>query len=158
MSLDVYLDIDTPQSKPGGSGSQPMKPAVGTRLSIVPQGRHQCGQACVATIAGTTLDDAIRAVGRRGYTRIKDLDRGLRRLTDSRLRMGPRRVGLPKSGSASTWLVAVRLEPGSKNWHWALMYQAHGEVCVVWPSRGDSSERWRHEWKVTSSYEVIERE
>lgn len=41
---------------------------------------NQCGQACLATIAGVTLEEAIAAVGKTGLTRTRDILYGASRL------------------------------------------------------------------------------
>lgn len=43
------------------------------KLVRQPTGSNQCGQACVATLCGLTLDEAIALMGTKGKTRTKQL-------------------------------------------------------------------------------------
>ena len=47
------------------------------KLTPIVQTHRTCGQACVAMIAGVTLEEAIVATGKTSRTRTADLKRGL---------------------------------------------------------------------------------
>ncbi len=50
------------------------------KLVRQPKGTNQCGQACIATLAGITLEEAIDLVGTKGLTRTKQLRDALQSL------------------------------------------------------------------------------
>lgn len=85
-----------------------------------PPGSSLCGQACVAMVAGISLDESIKAFsGKRGGTRTKDIVQALSRLgfvCENRLR----RV---KGQLPDVCVVKLRFA-GSHRSHWTLWY--HG--------------------------------
>ncbi len=48
------------------------------RLVLQPTGSNVCGQACVAMLAGCTIEEACALVGKKGKTRSRDLITALR--------------------------------------------------------------------------------
>lgn len=139
-------------------------------VRYVPQGKNQCGQACVSVLLdGISLDESASLIGRKTYTRAKDLDRGLRKGSKGKMRLGPRRSGGPPlNGGFGVWLVAVKIRPG-RNWHWALLRLNGLDVEMVWPTMYpqhilgySATERtsdsyntaWSSRWKITQSYRI----
>jgi hypothetical protein len=93
---------------------------------------HLCGQACVATVAGVTLDDAIIATRQTGETNCVDLSIGLR-FFGFRLRV----VASPKRWqSYPKAILNVHLEHQPKGFkqHWVVsehgrIYNPDGVTC-----------------------------
>lgn len=106
-----------------------------------------CGQCCVATLAGVTLEQAIEAVGKKGYTRTKDIKTGLQRLgieTDTR-----RRVGVPEDGeTAVLWFVSEH----HKHAHWVIWHNSK----FYDPASGVHRKipRWLRHWILMSHLKV----
>lgn len=82
-----------------------------------PHGSNLCGQACVAMVAGTTLEKAIDAVGTRGKTRAADLARGLARFG---LTLEPRRRFSGRNALPGLAIVMMRFEIGGRLAHWVV--------------------------------------
>lgn len=89
-------------------------------LVYQPVGSNYCGQACVATVLGLTLDEACDLVGKRGYTNVRHIREALAKRD---LTVGPRMS--PKmwvdTRTKKTYLARVRW-PGRKHSHWILIF------------------------------------
>ena len=90
-----------------------------------------CGHACVASLARVSLKRATAAVGKRGGTCRKDLDRGLRALTGRGL---VRSYQWPRRG-----LAFVKWDKRSRKGHWLALI--NGELRDPWT--GGISPGWR---------------
>ena len=76
---------------------------MGYLMKLVRQPKESslCGQACIATVCGVTLEEAIMLTRKRGGTRTLHLKRALHAMS---IPHGNRRVrGFPKEGSAILW-------------------------------------------------------
>ena len=85
------------------------------KLIRQPEGSNLCGQACIATVCGITLDSAIELIHRKGKTRTADLKWAL---YCKGIKCGERRVrGMPKEGSA---LLYWQSDSGA---HWTVWHK-----------------------------------
>lgn len=81
-----------------------------------------CGQTSLAMIANVSIDEACKAIGKRGLTETKDLVRGLMKLqvgfNECRLKILKRNINLPKFA-----LLLMRpIKKQKKYWgHWAVL-------------------------------------
>lgn len=66
-----------------------------------------CGQCCLATILGISLEEAIKLVGHNSSTKSKELTK--------HFKAGKNKRGLPEKNG----LCILRFD-NSKNWHWIL--------------------------------------
>lgn len=77
--------------------------------------RRTCGQAALAMIAGTTLEQAAMAIGHRRSTTYRDLIKGFQALS---IEHGPRQT-IRRNGSMDrrkTYLVRVSFRSGGSHW------------------------------------------
>lgn len=91
------------------------------KLVRQPEGSSLCGQACVATIAGVSLEESIRAFdGTRGGTRTKQVINALRKFGiacgDKLLRI------TKKQNKTSTCIVTLHFD-GCKGKHWVVYHE-----------------------------------
>jgi hypothetical protein len=80
-----------------------------------PSGTKTCGQVAIAVIAGISLDEAIKVVGKKGCTTTKDLVKALRKLgfqCPDRCRKMPR----PPLAIAQ-----LRTPERKSGWHWVVV-------------------------------------
>lgn len=111
-----------------------------------------CGQACVAMLAGVSVEAAMRATGKRGSTRTTDVVRGLQTLG---LRCGGRLVPAPRvRGLVPTALVRCSLL-GRSGWHWVVWH--HGRFYdPMWGTVEDAEDFASRlgPWRITSMLPV----
>jgi len=91
------------------------------KLVRQPEGSSLCGQACVATIAGVSLEESIRAFdGTRGGTRTKQVINAFRKFGiacgDKLLRI------TKKQNKTSTCIVTLHFD-GCKGKHWVVYHE-----------------------------------
>jgi hypothetical protein len=79
-----------------------------------PDDSHQCGQVAVAVVAGITLEQAIRVIGKKGRTTTKDLVFALRFLGYKCPRKCKR---MPRPPLA----IAQLHNPKKSGWHWVVV-------------------------------------
>lgn len=85
------------------------------KLIRQPVGTNQCGQACVATVCGITLDEAIMLSRTKGRTKTKHLKQALHAQS---VKHGERRLpGMPKEGSALLYWTS------DKGCHWTVWHK-----------------------------------
>jgi hypothetical protein len=89
-----------------------------------PYGSNLCGQACIAMLSGSSLNDAVRLVGKSGLTRTRDLVAAIRtgrgflmgvRCPDSLIRL--RENSLPRN------CIVKASSPDRKRSHWMLIWK-----------------------------------
>ena len=89
-------------------------------LVYQPLDSNLCGQACVATVLGITLEDSIDLVGKRGYTNTRHMREALAKRGFS---LG-HRMSIKQwleTRSKGTYLVRVRWKD-RKHTHWVLIF------------------------------------
>ena len=90
-----------------------------------PKKSNQCGQACIASLVGITLQQAIELVGEKGATTARDITKALKiRGTRRRLQKGLGDLPL----NHIPCLLSLKID-NSSDWHWALLYNS--EQCLV---------------------------
>lgn len=118
-----------------------------------PDGSNCCGQACVAMVAGVSLDEAKRAVGKSGTTCGPDLVRGLRNLGAS---CADKVERLKDYIDVLAGLAIVKVHyPNSKKRHWIVIDRSR-----VYDPAGEKtySEAVSDGSKWTSFLRIIEQE
>jgi hypothetical protein len=89
------------------------------RHVVQPAGSNLCGQACVATILGISLKEAIKLVGTEGKTNTKQLVRALRKrgvMCKSKLTRGE-----PFYEAGDAYLVRTRSRDWKNEFHWCVV-------------------------------------
>jgi hypothetical protein len=93
------------------------------KLIMQPEGSSLCGQACVAMIAGITLEESIKVFGTKGGTHTNDLIRAFKRLgisCDNRpILIGPRH----KYRTKPPICIVRQHFKDRKNTHWVVFYK-----------------------------------
>ena len=121
---------------------------MSVRLVRQPEGSSLCGQACVAMVAGVSLDRAIKATGhsRRGGTHTWEIVEALRKL-GIRCSERCRRLSRNRPDYPQKAILVVR-KNGRGLYHW-VYYEAGVHY--------DPEDRWpRYDgWRVTSYLEVL---
>jgi hypothetical protein len=113
-------------------------------LVYQPHGSNYCGQACVATVLGVTLEDAIDLVGKRGYTNTRHMREALAK---KGFVLGPRQT-LKDKKPLRMYMARVRWK-GRKHSHWVVLTE---EGRVFDPSFGYDPD-WTGGY-ISSIYEV----
>jgi len=113
-------------------------------LIYQPDGSNLCGQACVATVLGITLDEACDLVGKRGLTGTRHIRPALAK---KGFRIGPRQT-LKDKQSLRMYMARVRWK-GRKHSHWVVLTE---DGRVFDPSFGYDPD-WVGGY-ITSIYEV----
>jgi hypothetical protein len=115
-----------------------------------PIGTNTCGQVAIAVLAGISLEEAIKLVGKKGCTSTKDLVKALRSLgfkCPNRCKKMPR----PTLG-----LGQVRCPERKSGWHWVVV----DGIKIFDGTNGDTNGNviWGHTWKMTSFLPITERD
>lgn len=104
--------------------------------------KKNCGVIAVAVIAGVTLEEAAKAIGKNGSTTTKQLAKGLRALgyeCPNRLQRIPR----PPLG------IAKLFDPKRKSgWHWVVV--DGDKIFDGINGNPDGTVNWPSSWKMTS--------
>lgn len=86
------------------------------KLVKQPVGSSQCGQACVATVCGITLEESLMIFRRKGQTRTKHIVAALRQMG---IKCGDKLTrGFPKEGAA----ILKFTHPSGRS-HWVVWYK-----------------------------------
>jgi len=90
------------------------------KLVTQPQNSNLCGQACVATIAGKSIEDSIKAFGgKSGKTRTRDVVYALHTLG---VECGDKLTRISKkTGKTNCCIVKLHFD-NTKNTHWTVFY------------------------------------
>ncbi len=106
------------------------------------KGKHNCGIIAVAVIAGCSIKRAEEAIGYKGYTDTKDLQRGL-------MNLGFKCPGRLKRLKIRPKLAIAKLTyPDNSKYHWVVVYKekifdgAHGNKQGI--------VNWEKDWRITS--------
>jgi hypothetical protein len=106
-----------------------------------PDGKNQCGQVAVAVIAGITLKNSIKLIGKKGCTATKDLAKALRLLgykCPNRLQRKPKPI---------LGLGHLRY-PGETRSHWVTL--DGDKIYDGIYGTPDGKVHWKKDWKITS--------
>lgn len=122
------------------------------KLVLQPEGSSQCGQACIAMIAGVSLKRAIEAVGHEHGTNTGEVVSALRTLgiccNDKLVRLSRRRPNIPQKAIVHICRSGVVTERRRPQSHW--MVSLDGKIL-------DPGGRYPHgfeHWKITSYLEI----
>lgn len=127
-----------------------------------PAGSNQCGQACVAMIAGVPLARAVEVVGCKGKTTAKKIRQGLAALGFHMVVRGRRMERFTTHWWESTYwaregVFLCRVHyPGTKATHWVVL--DHGRILD--PGGQDCTDMWtlrsivQHR-RITAAYAVV---
>jgi len=120
-------------------------------MRLVRQKENGCGPACVAMLAGVTLEEAERAVGKTRKTPTRDVAAGLTKL---RLRPGPKLVRL-RPGEVPPEDVVVKIRwHQSKVTHW-VVHERNGRVFDPCRTEVTTLEETRHRAVVLSYLPMV---
>ena len=88
------------------------------RINLIkqPEGSSLCGQACVAMIAGTSLDESIELFKSKGKTRTKQLHHALQKKGIS---CGNKAIRIKDNNKPKFCIVVIHYS-GCKNTHWCI--------------------------------------
>lgn len=118
-----------------------------------PLGKNQCGQVAVAVIAGISLEESIKVVGKKGCTKTKDLVAALRKLGFKCPDRCKRVTHL--TSPISLAIAQVHSHPRRRSgWHWVVL-----DGDKIWDGMcGNRSGHvsWDSDWKITSYLPVEE--
>ena len=86
-----------------------------------PPGSNLCGQACVAMIAGVTLEKSIAVFGKRGETETREVIAALRKLG---IKCGGKLQRMKKGVTPTPCCIMVLHYDGVpiRHWHWIVYY------------------------------------
>ena len=117
-----------------------------------PKNKKICGQIAVAVIAGISVDEAIKVVGKKGCTTTKDLASALRKLgytCDNRCKPF-RKLPFPKLAIAQ-----LKSPTRRSGWHWIVIDS--GRIYDGINGTSDGKVRWIDGSKITSILEIYEK-
>lgn len=112
-----------------------------------PSGTKTCGQVAVAVIAGISLEEAIKVVGKKGCTTTKDLVKAIRKLG---FKCPDRCKKMNRTPPLA--IAQVKYPTRKSGWHWVVV--DGNKIFDGQNGNAFGVVQWGHDWRMTSFLSV----